>query len=595
MRSTRTVTSGGSTASRAHRPHVGRWSTAITCAAIAVAGTSVAAHAATVSCVQPVPGPPPQLRVTGYRPAIVHDTSYSIPAHALFVANNGSDQSPGTISAPLASIRRAIAIAAAGETIVVRGGVYREALGSLPRRLTIQAYPHETPWVRGSVTLNGPFVPVGGVWEVLWTSPFCDTCYPSAALDPLYPAAGMPEQVFVDGAPLAQVTARSAMQPHTFFVDHGTGQLLLADDPTGHILEVTERAGALSIGAAASGSVVRGIGFEHWGTTYQGAAAVVVSTNATFDNDTFAWSSARALRIAGANDVVTNSSIIDNGMTGVDTYRATSVDFERNEVAYSNFEHWSIAPSTFAALAGVKAIATSGSVFRHNNFHDNDSNALWFDQQSSTQVVIRNTISHNSGHGVAIEISGDSIVAGNVIAENGRDGIKLAGASYADVYNNSVVDNGWAQIGVYEDARHANGGIALANDIFMAGARSIKYVLNSYDVEQPGPLTTLQMIVRDDHNLYGRTHPSLPSNMVLAQTSANVCTTYSDLASFRAATNREVGSTSADGWQLTRIFVDPAHGMYKIVQGAPLATPTMLPARVAVALGTGTTVAHVGA
>ncbi|HEY1738420.1 MAG TPA: right-handed parallel beta-helix repeat-containing protein, partial [Acidimicrobiia bacterium] len=258
-------------------------------------------------------------------------------------------------------------------------------------------------------------------------------------------------------------------------------------------------------------------------------------------------------------------------------------------------EHWNIAPSTFAELAGVKNTNAVDSTFRADIFENNDSNALWFDQQSNNQVVVDNTIVDNSGHGLAIEVSGNSIVAGNVIAENGRDGLKLSGANAVLAYDNSIVNNGWAQVGVYADPRHSSAPVTLANDILMAGPRSIKAVLNSYDIQQPGALPTLQMLTVDDHNLYGRTNPHRPASLAFVQTSAKVCTTYSNLTAFRSATHRELTSASGDGWPLTKIFVNPNAGNYQVVHDAPLPAPTTLPASVAAALGTSTKVSHIGA
>jgi hypothetical protein len=570
-------------------------STAFSVVALTVATTTVAASAATASCIMPIPGPPPQLRVSGYEPATIHDTNYAIPAGARFVANGGSDHNPGTIGAPFASIRKALAVVPTGGTIVVRGGTYRESLGTLPRRVTIQAYPHEAPWVTGSVPISG-FANAFGLWVVPWTSPFCDSCYPSPALDPKHPAAGLPEQVFVDGGPLDQVTTASALKPHTFYVDHQSRVLALADNPTGHAVDVTQLGSALSISHSAAGSVIRGIGFEHWGTTFDGDAAVnVTSDHVTFDNDTFAWSSGRAIGMSGAHNTVTRSEIVDNGTSGINAYLTNGLDIEQNEVAFSNYEHWIITPSPYAVLAGIKSTNSTGTIARANVFHDNDSNALWFDQQSANQTVVTNTFVHNSGHGLAIEISGNSIVAGNVSAENGRDGLKLAGASNVDAYNNTIVDNGWAQIGVYQDPRHASSPIVLENNIFLAGSRTIKAVLNSYDITQPGPAPTFQMVTADDHNVYGRTHTKQPAPLAFAQTSAKVCNTYSDLTALRATTHRESVSLSADGWAATKILVDPAHGDYRVLPGAPLPAPTTLPPAVAAALGTSVHPPHVGA
>ena len=277
--------------------------------------------------------------------------------------------------------------------MVLRGGTYRQSLGSLRRRVILQAYPHEQPWIHG-----------GG---------------------------------------------------------KGSGA-------------------TLTIGSGGAGSYIRGIGFEYWGSNAANSEAVTVSgSNVTFDSDTFAFSTQRALGVYGTNAVVINSMIIDSGASNVNAHNANGFDFEHNEVAYSNMKHTSIAPTKSAQIGGVKVTNTDNTVIRGNDFHDNDSNGLWFDQQSAEQVIISNRIIRNAGHGLAIEVSGHSIVAENVIVDNGRDGLKLSGANDAAVYNNTLAGNGWAQIGVYEDPRHTSGlatsdstDISLGNNVFMAGTNA---------------------------------------------------------------------------------------------------------------------------
>lgn len=46
------------------------------------------------------------------------------PTNALYVATNGNDSSPGTLSQPLRTIQRAVDLAQAGYTIFIRGGTY---------------------------------------------------------------------------------------------------------------------------------------------------------------------------------------------------------------------------------------------------------------------------------------------------------------------------------------------------------------------------------------------------------------------------------------------------------------------------------------
>ncbi len=444
----------------------------------------------------------------------IRNTNYPIPPGALFVSPKGSDHNPGSAGAPFATIRKALGVAPSGGTVVLRGGTYRQALGSLRRRVIIQAFPHEAAWVRGSNS----------------------------------------------GA-------------------------------------------ALTIGSGGAGSLIRGIGFSYWGAkSLTGDAVTISGNNVTLDSDTFAWSGGRALGIYGQNVAVINSMIVNSGGSGANAHRANGLDFEHNEVSYSNMQHRSIKPSPTAQISGVKITRTVNTVFRGNDFHNNDSNGLWFDQESAEQVIVSNRILLNSGHGLAIEVSGHSIVAENVIANNGRDGLKLSGANDAAVYNNTIAGNGWAQIGVYEDPRHTSGlatsdstHISIANNVFMAGSNAQKYVLYSFDLSRPAKLTTLQMLSYNDHNVYGRSNVGKPKTAIYTQATRTARAGYASLSNFQKATHRELSSKAADSWSFTRMFVAPGSYNFKLAPGAPAAHPTTLPKAVAAALNTSPNVGHVGA
>ena len=509
-------------------------------------------------------------------------------------------------SAPFASIHKALAVAPAGATIVVRGGVYRESLGSIHRKVTIQAYPHEQPWVRGSV-LATSFTPGASGWATPFTSPMCDSCYPAPALAAAYPAAGLPEQVFVDGAPLRQVTSAAAMATGTFWVNRASGQIWLADNPTGHTVEVTVLTSAFGISTAAAGTTIRGLGFEHYATVYQGnqgAFAMSSATNVTFDSDTFAWSASRALGIYGSNTIVTNSKFLDNGMNGVTGNKVSGLDFENNEVAYSNYEHWDITPSPYAQIGGVKLTGVVNTMMRGNDFHDNFSNGLWFDCQSHGQTIVNNTVTNNAGHGITDEISANSIIAGNVIAGNARDGLKISGSNNVEVWNNTVVNNGWAQLGVYEDPRHDATNVAtedttnvrIANNIFQAGPTSQHYVFFNLDISASKHLTLTQMVSAEDHNDWGRTNPLSPKTEFSTQQTLTKTARYLTLATFVAGSGRERASTSTDGLSLQSMFTNPDAGDYSVQSTVVplLAVPTALPTAVAAALGAVTTPSLIG-
>ena len=65
-----------------------------------------------------------------------------------FVSNNGCDNAKGTLDAPFKTISHAAKIAKAGDTVKVRGGVYREYVdpengGENDRPITYEGYEGE--------------------------------------------------------------------------------------------------------------------------------------------------------------------------------------------------------------------------------------------------------------------------------------------------------------------------------------------------------------------------------------------------------------------------------------------------------------------
>jgi hypothetical protein len=547
--------------------------------------------------------------VSGYEQATLADTAYAIPAGALFVSPSGQDTNPGTQYAPFATIGRALAVAPAGATIVLRGGTYREKL-VIGRHVTIQAYPHEAPWLDGADVATS-WQAVGSYWMLPWHDPLCDVCAPPTAIDPAYPASRLPEQVFVDGTPLRQVTSLAALTSGTFFVDSSRHGIWTADDPIGHAIEVTDRDVALQIGGYGAGTTVQGVGFMHYGATWSGIGSMVSSSSpsVTFDHDTFAWSASRGLTVYGPNSIVTNNLFLYNGSNGFHAYKADGLIFQHNRVAFSNEERFNTAPSPTASEGGAKISHTWNGVITSNVFDDNWANGLWFDVASTNTVIADNRIVRNAGHGLTYEISGRALIAGNVIAHNAWDGIKLSGVSGAEVWNNTVVGNGLSQIGVYEDPRHDSNpadnaagitfdssNIRIGNNAFVAAPTSTYPVLESFDVSSPRHSTTAQMISYDDRNVWSRPVGSAPYQLVSWEATLSTMARYTSLSGVQVGTGREPTSTAADGTPWSALFRRPWAGDYRPVVGGPLTQPGLtVPAPVAAAMGTATTGLGIGA
>jgi hypothetical protein len=539
----------------------------------------------------------------------VASTSFGIPAGAKFVATTGHDSNAGTQYAPFATVAHALAVVPPGGTIVLRAGVYREALGTINKRITIESFPGEQAWLSGSRLVTGFAFGYGG-WSTSWHSSLCDTCYPAWAIDPAAPAAGLPEQVFVGPTALRQVVSRAALAPGTFYVDRANGRLWLGADPFGAPVDVTVFDHAVLFAAGAAGSIVRGIGFEHYGPHYtMDVPAMVIATapSMSFVGDTFAWSATRGLSVIAPGATVTDDVFTHNGLNGFHADKADGLDFARNTIVTSNDEHFSTAPGPAASIAGAKITRSTGVSFAANDVEANDCNGIWFDISSYHVVMADNRVVGNAGHGVFYEISGASIIAGNVVARNGRDGIRLSGSTDVQVWNNTSVDNAGAQLSVYEDPRtNTNpaqialgitwdtGHVTAYNNVLAATSLATQPTLTSMDTNQPKRTTSFAMLAGDDDNAWVRT-AGAPVSELEWQLSPAALTRYASLATAQAALRRELHSFELAPASLNAVFADPAHADYGALAASPLmAAATPLPAAISAVLGA-PAVVHFGA
>jgi parallel beta-helix repeat protein len=525
-------------------------------------------------------------------------TNFAIPAGAVFVSPSGRDTNAGSAAAPVASLSRALAATPTGGTIVLRGGIYRQSI-TITKRVTLQAYPYEQPFVLGSDLLSG-FVQHGSYWQRAWTSPFCHTCYPRGVVTSANPAAGLPEQVFINGAPLRQVLGLSLVRTGTFFYDITHHELYLGTNPS-YGAEVTTRGVALTVTAGAAGSLIRGIAFARFGAVYNGNGAMVMNTSAgtTFDHDAFGWSASRGVSSMASNDVFTNNLFMDNGSNGFHAYMSNGLVFQNNRVAYSNEEQFNITPSSTASEGGAKITHSWNCVFTGNVFDHNGANGLWFDVSSTNVAIANNTLIANAGHGIAYEVSGRATIAGNLVVGNGRIGIKLSGVSGAEVWNNTVVGNGWSQFAVYEDPRHDSNpadnavgitydtaNVHMGNNAFVADPNSTGPSFQSFDISHPRHTSTPQMMTVDTHNVWSRQMASKPSVLLDWQSTLASSARFTTLATAQHATGREASSIAADNVPLTALFQDPVHGNYLPSASSPLRQAgSPVPASVAALLG----------
>ena len=480
----------------------------------------------------------------------VATTDYPIPPRALFVSPEGSDRSAGTRRRPLRTVSAALTRARAGATIVLRGGTYREALGTIDKTITLQPYPGETAWLKGSIVVTG-WRRNGSVWgHDGWSHAFCATCFHPGNIEKANPQAGLPDQVFVDGRPLRQVVQRRDLVPGTFMVDSGRKQLLVGDDPTGRTVEAVIRDRALTLVRGSEGSLIRGIAFAHYSPTAEPGLGGMVKADAgglAFEHNTFAFSAVKGLSIYGENARVADNTFVSNGMMGLETYKAHGLEVTGNRFANNNTEGF-VQTGDVSEAAGAKIVTTRDVTIADNWFEDNRATGLWLDIDVVNATVVRNVMRNNERHGLYFEISTRALIASNAFLGNGVSGVGLADATGARVLNNTFVDNPVALL-VQDDARDqsdpaafrkgstwSSGDNMFRNNLVVGG-------MLAWVRDYTGRLDPANMLPSSDANAY-RPSPGVPA---AEWWRAGRRVAFDTLADYGARTKRERRSILLDG------------------------------------------------
>ncbi|MEZ7124637.1 LamG-like jellyroll fold domain-containing protein [Nonomuraea sp. AD125B] len=590
-------------------------------------GTAVAVALATVAASALVSAPsvrPAKAAVAAApgSPLSIIPTSYSVPADAIFVAPTGNDANPGTQGAPLRTAGAAVAKAVVGKmtTIVFRAGEYRERLGNVAAPVTLQPYPGEKVWFKGSSEIRpAQLVADGNAWRLDgWnpgsvcraTAPAYDECMNPLHFNDDNPVGGDPQMVFLDGEPLRQVATREEVRAGTFFHDGPADKTYIGSDPVGRRIEITARKSGMHFFAGADGSIVRGLGFAHYGSSQnqskEPAALIAQAKGMVFEKNTIIHNAASGL-LVNADDVrVSGNAIAENGYLGIGAHRSAGLTVEGNRVLRNNTEQLGYSRGYNLAGAGMNATRVTNATVRDNVFEANQGVGLWCDLSCHNLTIIRNLIRANSHHGLHYKVSGQALIASNVLADNGSTGLSILGSNNVRVINNTSIGNAQA-MAVQEDVRPTCPGeddvcptdaekalgitwdtadITLMNNV-IAGGTSTAPLVNTTDnntgasgrrVGADGMIPAAQM----HHNGYSRTAGDTPGTLVQWSRVTGSSIHHTSLAEFQAATGRDANSR----YQETSYVGNAPAGDYRLVPGSPAESAgAALPADVAAVLG----------
>ncbi len=537
----------------------------------------------------------------------VPDTNYAIPTGAVFVATTGDDRHSGTQTSPLRTVGAAIRAARPGDTIVLRAGTYREGDYAFSKPLTLQPFPHETVWIKGSQKITA-WAPAGAYWcHTPWKHEFDSQTHDPGAIDPKFPHAGKPEMVFVDGQPLTQVGSLDEMTDHTFYVDDATDTLTIGLDPTDRLVEAAVHQQALrSVTAQASGTKIRGLGFMHYATPRLAGTLQADGNQTTFENNTVAWGASRGLALYHTpHAVVTGNTLIYHGLMGLGAHRCPGLVLRKNRFAANNQARF-VQDGPAAEASGAKITASGNLHIRGNIFEDNLATGLWLDLSVHDATIVGNTARHNKNFGIFCELSARAILVGNIVLGNQDAGIALSNAAHIQVYNNTLADNA-INLAVFDDARvntdpaqvaqgitWITSHVTLRNNIFShtknicgrssepaAADRALLYVRDFNSTPRQAADT---MIHAADCNAYYRELSHCPS-VLIAWGRSHGQQAFKKLAEFQAGTGLEQRGLGSDDIP-NPFFHDPSQGDYRLLENSPArGAGAALPADVASAWG----------
>lgn len=325
------------------------------------------------------------------------------------------------------------------------------------------------------------------------------------------------EDVYLDGEPLRRVLQRADLEPGAVFLDEARDEIVLADDPRGHLVEAAVAwhafVGRRPDWSAANGVLVRGFTIEQFGGMAQfGAIETFVGTDWTIERNEVRRNHGVGI---GANHgaTVRGNRVHHNGQLGI---RGTGEDIlvEGNEIAYNNTLGFD--PSWEAG--GTKWLQTTDLVVRENRSHDNVGMGLWTDFDNVGTIYEDNVVEDNAHAGIFHEISYDARIEGNTVRRNGFEGqtwgygagIQVAHSSGVVVTGNVVEDNfnaisliqqerGSGRLGPFElrDIRVVDNIVApgqgrtgIYQDVGLpelARTRNIEFTHNVYDVDLRDP------------------------------------------------------------------------------------------------------------
>ena len=412
----------------------------------------------------------------------VKTTITSLPGKKIFVAPGGNDSGTGAQNAPLKTLPKAVSRAAAGDSIVLRGGTYPIAANrvTVNKKVTIIAYPGEIPVFDGSVAAPTSATSEGSLrWFAYKPMPakagegLSVTGLPAATFSGSTPtglaaargwrcvsAKGSytvpsgsgkgcpsgttprvitgfyPDQAWVNGKPLVQVLSKAKVVPGTFYVERssagdaspGNSRMYLNAKDAGSMgqVRVSSSNGTFII-TAASGIRLEGLRIIRHSPAWPDSAVRVSFANndVVLKNLDVSDVASGAVKVMGGptanGSQITKRTTLDK----VTINRAGWIGFSATYSDDTRLLNVSITSSnpdaefvTAPKSGGIKASKTHGMQVIGSVISGNNSHGVWWDQSNYDSLLANSKLVGNRDSGVFYEISHGLTMVNNLVVVN---------------------------------------------------------------------------------------------------------------------------------------------------------------------------------
>lgn len=368
-----------------------------------------------------------------------------------------SDDGPGTTARPWKTIRQAAAKVEAGDTVLVRDGIYRESVvvkasGTSHSPIRFEAAPGAHVLLTGADRLtdwqkveDGP-----PIYQVRWNHRFIDwSKHMTHPDDEYHLLIGRCEQVAIDGYLLRQVLEAAQLAPGTFRVDL-SNQVLQVWDAGGRNLNKTlvEASVRQEIVRVEGDYVqVRGLRFRFAANMAQHGAVVLAGAHEVLEDCVIDSMNASGATFSGEHQVVRRCVFRDNGQLGFGANGAHHLLFTECLIENNNTKGF----DRGWEAGGDKLVLCRDAVLDRSQFVRNRGNGIWFDIGNEHCTVQQCLIADNEDSGIFYEISyglqaHDNVIIGNGFASTSgawgaQAGISLSSSPECVIERNLIVGN----------------------------------------------------------------------------------------------------------------------------------------------------------